>query len=309
MKCNRAELFVYNGMKYDKPALDIPAQISILQQRGLVIQDIEEAERFLNNVSYFRFAAYLRVFENPDRTFRTGSTFENAAALCSFDSELRKLIFGAVQKIEIALRSRIIHQFSLAHGPFWFLNPDLAADKLKFSQNLATIERELERSKEDFIKEHTAKYGTTDFPPSWKMLELVSFGCLTKLYFNFSDSKAKKKVCRSFGVHQPEAMESWMKATNVLRNWCAHHARVWNRVMPVMPQNINRTQGKWISDFPKVANNAYAILSCIAYWLYSINPQNSFVKDLKRLFRKYPSVAPSAMEFKKGWRKEPLWNQ
>ena len=259
MKCNRAELFVYNGMKYDKPALDIPAQISILQQRGLVIQDIEEAERFLNNVSYFRFAAYLRVFENPDRTFRTGSTFENAAALCSFDSEQRKLIFGAVQKIEIALRSRIIHQFSLAHGPFWFLNPDLAADKLKFSQNLATMERELERSKEDFIKEHTAKYGTTDFPPSWKMLELVSFGCLTKLYFNFSDSKAKKKVCRSFGVHQPEAMESWMK--------------------------------------------------CIAYWLYSIAPQNSFVNDVKRLFRKYPSVAPSAMGFKKGWRKEPLWNQ
>ena len=79
---------------------------------------------------------------------RTNTTMEQVTALYSFDVELRKLLFGAVLKIEIALRSRMIHEFSLAHGPFWFLDASLAIDKLKFAENLATLKRELERSKE-----------------------------------------------------------------------------------------------------------------------------------------------------------------
>lgn len=217
-------------MEYTKPALSITDQIAILQQRGLVITEMATAERFLNNVSYFRFAAYLRIFEQPDHTFRYGTTIEQVAALYSFDVELRKLLFGAVQKIEIALRSRVIHQFSLAHGPFWFLDASLTIDKLKFAENLATLKRELERTKEEFIKEHTANYGDANFPPAWKMLELVSFGCLTKLYRNFADTSVRKRIARSFGVSKTEALESWMIAINVLRNHCAHHARVWNRV-------------------------------------------------------------------------------
>ena len=50
-------------MEYSKPALSISDQIAALQQRGLVINDPTQAEEFLNNVSYFRFAAYLRIFE------------------------------------------------------------------------------------------------------------------------------------------------------------------------------------------------------------------------------------------------------
>jgi len=61
-------------------------------------------------------------------------------------------------------------------------------DKPKFAKNLDTLQRELERTKEESIKEHTANNGTTNFPPAWKMLELVSFGCLTKLYMNFADT-------------------------------------------------------------------------------------------------------------------------
>lgn len=101
-------------MEYAKPALSISDQLAILQQRGLVITDVATAAQFLNNVSYFRFAAYLRIFEQPDHTFRTNTTMEQVTALYSFDVELRKLLFGAVQKIEIALRSRMIHEFSLA---------------------------------------------------------------------------------------------------------------------------------------------------------------------------------------------------
>ena len=238
-------------------------------------------EQFLNNVCYFRFDAYLHIFEQPDGSFRRGTTFEQVSALYDFDAELRKLIFGAVQKIEIALRSRVIHQFSLAHGPFWFIDAALATDKIKFAENLATLQRELERTKEDFIKEHTAKYGNDSFPPAWKILEIVSFGCLTKLYFNFSDTPVRKRIARSFGVAKTEALESWMKAVNALRNACAHHASVWNRNMPMRPQLPPVMRNAWVNVSGVAPTSLYAILCCIVYWLNNIDPQNTFVSELK----------------------------
>ena len=304
----RADLFfIYTTMDYTKTALSISDQIAALQQRGLVVNDLVTTEQFLNNVTYFRFDAYLHIFEQPDNTYRNGTTFEQVAALYAFDVELRKLIFGAVQKIEIALRSRVIHQFALSHGPFWFIDSALAIDKLKFAENLATLQRELERTKEEFIKEHSVKYGNTSFPPAWKILEIVSFGCLTKLYCNFADTPVRKRIARSFGVAKTDALESWMRAVNVLRNACAHHARVWNRVMPMKPQLPPVMRGAWVNVSGIVPTSLYAILCCIVYWLNNIDPRNTFVTELQNLLSKFPTVNPAAMGFPQGWDNEPLW--
>ncbi len=230
-------------------------------------------------------------------------------ALYEFDASLRLLVFSAIQRIEISLRSKLINKFSLAHGAMWFLDASLANDKHKFSDNLANLERELLRSKDDFIKEHQGKYGKEDYPPAWKMLELASFGCLTKLYFNFSDTKVKKSIARAYGVPQHEILESWMKALNALRNTCAHHGRVWNRVMPVMPQLPQVLSGKWIVSRPPTANRLYAVLCCLIYWLNAVFPENTFVPDFKRLLKKYPNVDVSAMGFLASWESEELWRE
>lgn len=50
--------------------------------------------------------------------FKPNSRFEDAVALYSFDIELRDLMFKAVQRLEIALRTNIIQEFSLGHGHF-----------------------------------------------------------------------------------------------------------------------------------------------------------------------------------------------
>lgn len=306
----RAELFIYViVMKYTKPALDIPNQLIELTNKGLVIHNTEAAGHFLTNVSYFRFTPYLRIFEdntNP-RHFKAGATFEQAAMFYSFDVELKSLLFSAIQKIEIAFRSHMIHQFSLAHGPFWFYDATLAVDKHKFADNLATLEREFKRSKEDFIGEHKKKYGSDDFPPAWKMLELASFGTLTKLYYNFSDTKVKKHIARSFGVSKTKALESWMMVINTLRNNCAHHARVWNRKYIMLLQIPKELPNKWIRNTDIANDRSYAIFCCLAYWLDAVTVTNTFKSDLKNLLAKYPFVNPSAMGFPAEWKQEPLW--
>lgn len=301
----RAELFVYMRMEYTNPPLDTATLLANLQNEGLVIVDERKANAFLENVSYFRFAAYLRPFKASDRRgYKENATFEKAMRLYEFDAKLRILLFSAIQKVEISLRAKVINQFSLNYGAFWFINPDLAVDKHKYAENLSSLDRELRRSKDDFIKGHYMKYGTENFPPAWKLIDLTSFGCLTKLYFNFANGAAKKKIARSYNVPQQEILESWMKSINALRNCCAHHGRVWNRVMPQLPMKLKQA---WITNKPEIANRLYSVLCCLLYWLNAIDSQNELCAKFKDLLTQYPEVDTNAMGFSKHWQDEPLW--
>ena len=119
--------FLYGYMDYDKQPINVDEQVALLQNRGLVIEDIATAKLQLRNISYFRIASYLRYMEE-DRQFhhyKLGSTFEQAIDLYLFDKELRQLIFKAIQDIEISLRTKMIQIFSMEHGAFWFMDASL----------------------------------------------------------------------------------------------------------------------------------------------------------------------------------------
>ncbi len=296
-------------MEYTKSPLEVHALIQILKDRGLSFDKEQEILKFLENVSYFRFRTYLRPLEQDHIThkYKTDASFEKAISLYQFDSKLRYLLFSAIQKIEISLRAKVINHFSLSHGPFWFIQPELAIDKHKFTENLGTLERELQRSKNEFIKEHYVKYGKNGYPPAWKLLELVSFGCLTKLYLNFSDTSIKKKIALSYNVPQHEILGSWMKSVNALRNACAHHERIWNRAMPAIPQLPDTLRNLWITNKPQNSMRFYSVFCCLIYWLNNIDPENTLVQDFKSLLQEFPTVDTTAMGFPENWKEEPFW--
>lgn len=296
-------------MDYTNSPLGVFDLIQTLKDRGLTFADDNKVLSLFENVSYFRFRTYLRPMECDAIThqYKIGASFEKAVSLYQFDARLRTLVFSAIQQIEISLRTRIINQFSLSHGPFWFIQPELAIDKHKFAENLGTLERELQRSKNDFIKEHYAKYDKESYPPAWKMLELVSLGCLTKLYFNFSDTPVKKKIARSYSVPQHEILESWMKSVNALRNACAHHERIWNRIMPVTPQLPDTLRNLWITTKPQHSNRFYAVFCCLIYWFNAIEPQNTLVQDFSYLIQAFPDIDTAAMGFPENWKEELFW--
>ena len=100
-------------VEYTNQALEIEEQIERLEKNGLIIADREQAIRILSIVSYFRLANYWRPMEvdKVKHLFKPNSTFDNALSLYYFDKELRALIFAAIQSIEIALRTKIIHHF------------------------------------------------------------------------------------------------------------------------------------------------------------------------------------------------------
>ena len=103
-------------MRYTKQPTDITTQLSMLQQRGLIISDRDLVLKLLSSISYFRLASYWKRFEIDTNThqFVNGTRLEDIISLYNFDKELRTIIFTAIQDIEVALRTRIIHFFTEA---------------------------------------------------------------------------------------------------------------------------------------------------------------------------------------------------
>lgn len=298
---------------YTHGALSVADIVAMLKARGLAFADEARAMRELEMLSYFRLSAYLKPLEEDasvatvTHQYKSGATFEKAMELYDFDKRLRLLVFSAIQSIEIALRSRMIQVFSEARGAFWFMDMGLTNDERLLVQNLATLDREVQRSSDEFIKEHFRKYDRPTFPPAWKTMELATFGTLSKVFHNFADSAAKNAVARAFGVPRYVMLESWMASLAVLRNACAHHSRVWNKVMksnPVLPAVMPRD---WVANVAVDDRRIYARLCCLVYWLNAIDGENGFVEDLKALLVSHPNVDVAAMGFPEGWDEEPLW--
>ncbi len=296
-------------MKYDKQPTDITTQLSILRQRGLIVNDEDMALRQLASISYFRLASYWKPFETGDNAymFASDTRLEEVVSLYTFDKELRSIIFTAIQDIEVALRTRIIHFFSLSHGAFWFMDASKFNNHDIFQKCLDSIQVELSRSKEDFLLEHFAKYDSPSMPPVWKTLEVVSFGNLSKLYANMKDVEVKKQVAKSMGLPQYTYLESWMRSLTVLRNCCAHHGRAWNRRYPAMPLLPRRLPQAWVDTQHIRPMKLYAQLCTLLYIEQHITP-NSCIKDkLLHLLKAYPQANRRQMGFPRGWEDEPLW--
>lgn len=237
-------------MEYTKQPITLAEQINILKQRGLIFEDEEQAIAVLNHISYFRLASYWRVMEENSRIhrFRNGSRFSSVLTLYNFDSELRSLVFNALQHIEIASRTKINQHFAMTYGSFWFMDSSLAANEYRYNKNLESLRTELSRCRDEFILEHFRKYDSPEFPPSWKTLEVASFGTLSKLYNNMNDFNLMKRVARDFDMPQHEYLRSWLESLTIVRNYCAHHARLWNAHFAVRPKISSRMRQRWIRN-------------------------------------------------------------
>jgi abortive infection bacteriophage resistance protein len=181
---------------YSKPALSYADQLQQLKTRRLIVDNNRKALHLLKNISYYRLSGYFYpMLEIPKSAhiFKSGSTFKNGFKLYCFDRELRKMVLSELEKIEVAIRAIMIYNLSHRHGPFWYSNPVVFKNSRTFTNTLSKIQEEFNRSDEDFITAFKSKY-TVPLPPSWMMLEIISFGTLSMLYKNLNDTHDKREI-------------------------------------------------------------------------------------------------------------------
>lgn len=300
-------------MIYSKPALTIPDQIIKLQQRGLIIANIPLAEHYLINVGYYRLSGYWITMQSDkvNHIFKPKSTFENVIAIYQFDRELRLLLFEIIERIEIALRTRMVYHLSHEIDPWWFEDSLNFKNIVAHSDTLISIDRELRQTREEFITQHFLKYHTDKRrPPAWKTLNITSFSTISKLYGNLSDRiQAKDTIAKEFGAVNKSYLPSWLQSISQIRNICAHHGRIWNKNLPSKPKLLSKPPFKWINNVPPLTeqNKLYIHICCMKYVFDTVDTNSQISNRLQQLFKKYSNIDPTALGFPKDWEKEPLW--
>jgi len=293
-------------MRFEKPPKTFDEQVDLLISRGMRIDDPERARRYLSHLNYYRLAAYWLPFEqdHPTHRFKPGIDFNLVLQHYIFDRKLRLLVMDAIERIEISLRTRWAYHLAHTYGPHALLNPDLFRIGWSHAENVNALIDTVRSSSEVFIR-HFDSYDET-LPPVWVTCEIMTLGQLSKWYSNLRRRQDRNEVARTYGLDEAN-LTSFLHHLTVVRNHCAHHARIWNREFtflwklprkkpPTLHHNFNPDDGRKI----------YNTLVMLAYLLYTMGP-NTWKQRLKGLFAEHPKVNTRAMGFPRDWHTRSIW--
>jgi abortive infection bacteriophage resistance protein len=231
-----------------------------------------------------------------------------------------------LENIEIAVKTQLTNTMAAAYGSHWYLdaghffseherrqierNARIEADipnKFDHTVFLKGIEDHMKDPDEPFLKIYKDTYEPLH-PPSWMMVEIITFGTFSILYENLKPSEEKTAIHDHFDLTKKHFI-SWLHCFSFIRNKCAHHARlVYAKInfAPALPQRKTR---QFLNEADKVNHaSLYAVLSCIQYMLKTCNNNSSFKESLLTLIDVYPSIDYTRLGFTSHWRNETLWS-
>lgn len=295
---------------YPKQWLSHADQVRLLQQRGLIVSDFAKAAQFLSHLNYYRFSGYCLAFESHRHTFARGTTFEQVADAYQFDLVLRDLLGEALEVIEVDLRAAIAYHFGSHYGAFGHTDAKNFFARVHHQNWLTRVQEEAKRSSERFILHFRQAY--SEFPdlPVWIVTEVMSFGGLSKM-FKFMARTDQKAIARRYSL-QALVLESWMHHVVYIRNLCAHHSRLWDRVWSIKP-TLPHGSG-WKAPNLQSNHHLFATLLMLRYWLKRIPAVSSFAYDWKLRVESHMAMLPSTRnpEGRTGlttnWTSNPVWN-
>lgn len=250
--------------------------------------------------------------------FSDGANFDNVIVRYEFDKKLRNILFGAVEILEVGLRTKFITTLSLATNTgLWYLNGSLFNNQQFHTNLVLDMKYEFERNSDPFVRQYIIDHPNWDKntldgdnPDAWMIFETATFGTLSKMYKNLlNQSPLKSKIANEFGLYSARELSSWLEAISVLRNIIAHHSRMWYKIFSKKPTNINRHRDDWmLSDLTEhQRKRAFGVISCLLYLCNAICSDNTIKQDIKNLFVSYPNIPIYMIGFTRGWEENPIW--
>jgi len=294
-------------MKYTKPALSLDAHIELMASRGLKIEDKDEARHYLTYIGYYRLSGYMRALQieegRQDHKFADATTFDDVLDLYVFDRKLRLLVLDAIERIEVSMRTVISDHMAYNYGAHWYLSPEHFKEDFKHDEFLETVRREIgydDKPRDIYISHYRNVYSDPELPPGWMVFEALSFGKVSKL-FTYLKTEDKRNIASAFKLKHP-FFKSWVHTLASLRNICAHHGRVWNRVFGVKPSRPTAMK----KNIPQ-SNRFYAQAVIIMDLLNTIAPHSEWGHRLQDLMQEHPKVDIARMGFPENWHEHSIW--
>lgn len=289
-----------------KPPLDIDAQLSLLQERGIYIEDKEKASHYLSFIGYYRLSGYIEYLKKPDSNYIDGMTFDSILHHYIIDRKLRMILFDAIERVEIALKSIMTNVLSLRYGGNWFENIEVfdPQKKSEHDELMLTIQGSIKqaswktRESSNGIKDYYEKYNAPALPPSWIIMEVLSLGVVSKM-LSLLKVEARQGVAVFFKTKERHLV-SWIRSLTYTRNLCAHHSRIWNRNFTIK-LSADKTQSVCREDHFN-RGKVYSQVAVLELLLDVIAPDNNFKIHVKELLATIPKEWMYEMGFPNEWK-------
>lgn len=265
---------------YIKDPKTFKEQLNILESRGLIIDDDQEAISFLERVNYYRLSAYglnLKRSDNYEK-FKKGTSFRQLVALYNFDRKLRELLIGKLEMIEISFRTHIAYYLAHTYGSLGYKDPNNFRSLEHHQEFINNLDRLIHENRHElFVSHHKEKYNG-EFP-IWVAIEVTSFGALSKLYRNMKN-KDKLLIANEYYNLHYKYIQSWLHTLSYIRNICAHYGRLYGRRLVIRPMLFN--------DILSFMDNykLFAVIFAMTH-LLKRKEQIYCVTDLKALMDEY----------------------
>ena len=213
-------------------------QLEILKSRNVVIDDPVRCTEVLASISYYRFTAYFLPFKQFDGNYFEGTRFNRVYRIYEFDRKLRGVLFSALEEVEVFLRAKFSHYHAHKYGAEGYMDENSFATSRhqheKFEEN---IKREISNNKRAAFVIHHNEHYEGHFP-IWVIVELFTFGMLSRFFDDMKTSDKKKLASGLYGT-VPQNVSSWLRCCTDLRNICAHYGRLYYRIFPAMPADVS----------------------------------------------------------------------
>ena len=213
----------------------IDEQILILQNKGLIIDDIDFARDTLIRENYFFLSGYRHPFlrSKNDNYFLPNTHFSELYALFNFDRQIRNIIFKNILIVENNMKSIFSYQLSKNYGY-------KEKDYLKASNFTSNPEKQrqindLIRKMKRQIRVNGAQHSATDhyikhygYIPLWVVVKVLSFGIVSEL-FNIMKREDQEEIAAVYNVSIDNLLTYFPILANY-RNLCAHEDILYDHI-------------------------------------------------------------------------------
>ncbi len=296
---------------YNKKPLTFAEQLARLKQRGLKVNNSKKALDILSHISYYRLSAYWYTYRKRDGNgnildeFISLASFEEVLVYYEFDRKLRLLVLSALERVEISLRTQITYHLSHQYGAYGHTQPINFHPNFKHKKWLEELEqKEIIRSKEEFIRHFKVSYEGFPALPVWMATEIISFGALSKLFQGLKPDD-QKAIAKIYAMH-PRTLADWLHVLTYIRNICAHHARLWNRKLAIRPQ-LESLRKIWVPPQTPRNDQLFAVILMLNYLLKINNNGIDWRKDMGKLLSNLKPTDLNEMGFPENWEEHKFW--
>ena len=205
----------------------IDEQILILQDKGLIIDDIDFARDILIRENYFFIMGYRHPFLKikNERYFIPSTHFSELYALFNFDRQIRNIIFKNLLIVENNMKSIFSYQLSKKYGykEKDYLRPGNFTNNPEKQRQINDLLHKMRRQ----IKVNGAQHSATShyiynygYIPLWVVVKVLSFGIVSEL-FTIMKREDQEEIASIYNI-SPENLMTYLPILANYRNLCAH---------------------------------------------------------------------------------------